>query len=142
MIAWPAASTPWTWKTDLAMSRPIVVTVCMDSSSESWEPQQRPHPWHSRAGWRSRPQHHKRTSRHSLRCRLLQHRAGGQDDPEVVGGENQPVTPCGNAGNGWLPVERVMPTAFNDEKNITIATPINSTDRIGSAAHQTGISSP
>ena len=24
-----AASTPWTWKTDLAMSRPIVVTVCM-----------------------------------------------------------------------------------------------------------------
>jgi hypothetical protein len=25
-------------KTDLAMSRPIVVTVCMDSSSESWEP--------------------------------------------------------------------------------------------------------
>jgi hypothetical protein len=32
------ASTPWTWKTDFAMSRPIVVTVCMDSSSESWEP--------------------------------------------------------------------------------------------------------
>src|SRR5260370_24620181 len=32
------------------MSRPIVVIVCMDSSSESWEPQQRPHPWHSRAG--------------------------------------------------------------------------------------------
>src|SRR2546430_3704807 len=31
------------------MSRPIVVIVCMDSSSESWEPQQRPHPWHSRA---------------------------------------------------------------------------------------------
>ena len=26
---------------------PIVVIVCMDSSSESWEPQQRPHPWHS-----------------------------------------------------------------------------------------------
>src|SRR5215472_14164548 len=23
---------------------------------------QRPHPWHSRAGWRSRPQHRKRTS--------------------------------------------------------------------------------
>src|SRR5262249_3363893 len=34
MITCPAASTPWTWKTDLAMSRPIVVTVCMDSSSE------------------------------------------------------------------------------------------------------------
>ena len=46
MTAWPSASTPWTWKTDFAMSRPIVVTVCMGSSSESWEPQQRPHPWH------------------------------------------------------------------------------------------------
>ena len=34
----------------LAMSRPIVVTVCMDSFSESREPQQRPHPWHSSAG--------------------------------------------------------------------------------------------
>src|SRR5271169_1789190 len=32
------------------MSRPIVVIVCMTSSSESWEPQQRPHSWHSRAG--------------------------------------------------------------------------------------------
>src|SRR6266851_5046112 len=50
MTSWPAVSTPCTWKTDLAMSNPIVVTVCMDSSSESWEPQQRPHPWHSRAG--------------------------------------------------------------------------------------------
>src|SRR6266849_3709067 len=32
------------------MSKPIVVTVCMGSSSESWEPQQPPYPWHSRAG--------------------------------------------------------------------------------------------
>src|SRR5882757_9387832 len=32
------------------MSRPIVVTVCMDSSSESWEPQLLPQLWHSRAG--------------------------------------------------------------------------------------------
>src|SRR5262249_33413980 len=32
------------------MSRPIVVTVCMISSSESWGPQQHPHPWHFRAG--------------------------------------------------------------------------------------------
>ena len=31
------ASTPWTWKTDFAMSRPIVVTVCMTGSSELWE---------------------------------------------------------------------------------------------------------
>jgi hypothetical protein len=36
MTAWPAASTPWTWKTDLAMSRPIVVIVCMFGSSKSW----------------------------------------------------------------------------------------------------------
>ena len=34
----------------LAMGRPIVVTVCMDSRSESWEPQLPPQPWHSRAG--------------------------------------------------------------------------------------------
>jgi hypothetical protein len=26
------------WKTDLAMSKPIVVIVCMAHSSESWEP--------------------------------------------------------------------------------------------------------
>jgi hypothetical protein len=35
--------------------------VCMGSSSESWEPQPLPHPWHSCAEWRSRPQHQKRT---------------------------------------------------------------------------------
>jgi hypothetical protein len=34
----------------LAISRPIVVTACMASSSESWEPYRRPHLWHSRAG--------------------------------------------------------------------------------------------
>ncbi len=34
---WPAASTPCTWKTDLAMSKPIVVTVCMARSSEYWD---------------------------------------------------------------------------------------------------------
>src|SRR5262249_6323057 len=45
------------------MSRPIVVTVCMGSSSESWELYQPPLPWHSRAGWRSRPQHQKRSFR-------------------------------------------------------------------------------
>src|SRR6476620_9836135 len=31
MTTWPAASTPCTWKTDFAMSRPIVVIVCMDA---------------------------------------------------------------------------------------------------------------
>src|SRR5271154_5235228 len=32
------------------MSRPIVVIACMPGSSESWELQQHPHLWHSRAG--------------------------------------------------------------------------------------------
>src|ERR1039457_1820615 len=32
------ASTPWTWKTDLAMSRPIVVIACMLGSSKLWGP--------------------------------------------------------------------------------------------------------
>src|SRR6478672_13742218 len=32
------------------MSRPIVVTACMSGSSESWGPQQHPHPWHCCAG--------------------------------------------------------------------------------------------
>jgi hypothetical protein len=32
------------------MSKPIVVIVCMARSSESWEPKQRPHPWHRSAG--------------------------------------------------------------------------------------------
>src|SRR5437879_1455774 len=34
----PSASTPWTWNTDFAISRPIVVTACMVGSSESWSP--------------------------------------------------------------------------------------------------------
>src|ERR1700693_578398 len=32
------------------MSKPIVVIICMARSFESWEPQQRPHPWHRCAG--------------------------------------------------------------------------------------------
>ena len=32
MSTWPAASTPCTWKTDLAMTRPIVVIDCMGRS--------------------------------------------------------------------------------------------------------------
>src|SRR5664280_3257559 len=36
MTTWPAASTPWTWNTDLAISRPIVVIVCMFGSSKWW----------------------------------------------------------------------------------------------------------
>jgi transcriptional regulator with XRE-family HTH domain len=34
----PCASIPWTWNTDLAISRPIVVIDCMLGSSEQWGP--------------------------------------------------------------------------------------------------------
>src|SRR5262245_65189171 len=37
-------------KKRLAISRPMVVIVCMFGSSESWGPQQHPRPWHFRAG--------------------------------------------------------------------------------------------
>src|SRR5215831_3209248 len=37
-------------KKNLAISRPMVVIVCMFGSSESWGPQQHPRPWHFRAG--------------------------------------------------------------------------------------------
>jgi len=33
-----ACVNPLTWKTDLAMSNPIVVIVCMPLPPESWEP--------------------------------------------------------------------------------------------------------
>src|SRR5262245_35785818 len=62
MITLPAASMPWTWKTDFAMSRPIVVIACMFGSSESWGPQQPPHPWHSCAGG---------GAVHSINCGLM-----------------------------------------------------------------------
>src|SRR5476649_2952602 len=38
MTTWPSTSTPCTWKTDFAMSRPIVVITCMFGSSKSWGP--------------------------------------------------------------------------------------------------------
>ena len=57
MTTWPPASTPWTWKTDLAMSKPIVVIVCMARSSESWEPLTAPISMAPMCRWRSRPQH-------------------------------------------------------------------------------------
>src|SRR5271154_1747120 len=31
-VTWPAASTPWTWNTDLARSIPIVVVFMVDGS--------------------------------------------------------------------------------------------------------------
>jgi hypothetical protein len=34
----PCVSIPWTWYTDLAISRPIVVIDCMLGSSEQWGP--------------------------------------------------------------------------------------------------------
>src|SRR5262252_1261682 len=39
------------------MSKPIVVIVCMLSSSESWEPQTAPTSLALTCRWRSRPQH-------------------------------------------------------------------------------------
>ena len=62
------------------MSRPIVVTVCMDSSSESWEPYQPPLPWHSRAGG---------GAVHSIRSRPEQVQQGGLFDDLVGAGEEQ-----------------------------------------------------
>src|SRR5476649_2777217 len=38
MTTWPSTSTPCTWKTDFAMSRPIVVITCMFGSSKLWGP--------------------------------------------------------------------------------------------------------
>src|SRR5262245_26977685 len=43
------------------MSKPIVVIVCMLSSSESWEPQTAPTSLALACRWRSRPQHQNRT---------------------------------------------------------------------------------
>src|SRR6478672_9157447 len=57
------------------MSRPIVVIICMASSSESWEPQQRPHPWHSRAGG---------GAVHSITSRLMHRRCGGNTSTDQV----------------------------------------------------------
>jgi hypothetical protein len=45
----------------LAMSRPIVETVCIVSSSESWEPSTAPTSLALSCRWRSRPQHHSTT---------------------------------------------------------------------------------
>ena len=36
MATCPCASMPWTWNSDLAISRPIVVIVCMLASSKLW----------------------------------------------------------------------------------------------------------
>src|ERR1035437_2919175 len=56
----PCASTPWTWNTDLAMSRPIVLIACMLGSSDSGA-LTAPTFMALTCRWRSRPQHHERT---------------------------------------------------------------------------------
>src|SRR5512141_940473 len=76
MTTWPAASTPCTWKTDLAMSRPIVVIVCMARSSESWELNS-PTSMAPMCRWRSRPQHQNRTHA-SQQESLFDHLVGEQ----------------------------------------------------------------
>src|SRR6202008_2877753 len=82
----PSASKPWTWKIDFAMSTPIVMTVCMASSSESWEPQQLPLASHSRAGQRSRPQHHLQTAQ---RVRLKSAQPPENEDDRQRGGRRR-----------------------------------------------------
>src|SRR5215471_1020904 len=62
MTTWPATSTPCTWKTDFAISRPIVEIDCIGCSSESWEPSNGAHSLALSCRWRSRPQHQKRKS--------------------------------------------------------------------------------
>src|SRR5262245_25487903 len=79
MTTWSAASTPCTWKTDLAMSRPIVVTVCIGSSSESWLHQQQPLNGTRVPGWRSRPQHQERTCAPQQTASLFDHLVGARE---------------------------------------------------------------
>ena len=52
-----AVSTPWTWKTDFAMSRPIVVTACMLGSLKSVVTPSATTSMALTCRWRSRPQH-------------------------------------------------------------------------------------
>src|SRR5450759_254718 len=61
MMTLPSASAPWTWKTYLAMSRPIVVIVCMLGSSKLWGALTAHTFMALTCRWRSRPQHQKRT---------------------------------------------------------------------------------
>jgi hypothetical protein len=53
----------------LGMSRPIVQTICMGSSVESWEPLAAPTSLALSCRWRSRPQHQSRTCRSTRQVR-------------------------------------------------------------------------
>src|SRR5580704_8355413 len=56
-ITWPVASTPWTWKTFLAKSRPIVVICIADGSHFARERLMAFTPWHLDAVSGSHPPH-------------------------------------------------------------------------------------
>src|SRR5450759_2165816 len=72
MTTWPSASTPWTWNTDLAMSRPIVLIACMLGSSNCGA--LTAHTFMAlTCRWRSRPQHQKQTSRQNTLVILRAH---------------------------------------------------------------------
>ena len=58
MITLPSASTPWAWNTDLPISRPIVVIVCMLGSSKIVGALTAPTFMALTCRWTSRPQHH------------------------------------------------------------------------------------
>src|SRR5580704_2802756 len=70
-ITWPVASTPWTWKTFLAKSRPIVVICIADGSHFARERLMAFTPWHLDAVSGSHPPHLLRKDvRRARICRL------------------------------------------------------------------------
>src|SRR5436190_7668315 len=63
------------------MSKPIVVIVCMLSSSESWEPQTTPTSLALTCRWRSRPQHQLRPNAPQQRAPVFDHLVGKREQP-------------------------------------------------------------